>query len=168
VLLLAVAAMPRAVLAGTVYRWTDANGVVHFADVPPPNLDKYTSQQMVDATRAPEQPTPGAAGGDAAEAGAAAAKGPARVVITEHEEVAVGDAVQSFTGKVRNEGGAEAREVRVSVRVVEPTQGDECLREVIDVEPATLPPGATGTFESNFSHPCFHGPTQADVSVRWD
>lgn len=171
-LALATALIGGAAWAATVYRWTDEHGVVHFADVPPPNVETYSRERLPDAPPAPTRPPAPADSGAPAHAAKAPAapvpKGPARVVIAAHEEVGVGDAVQSFTGKVRNEGGTDARNVSISVRVVEPSQGDECLREVIEVEPATLPPGATGTFEAEFDSPCFRWPTQADLRVRLD
>jgi hypothetical protein len=50
--------------AGEVYRWTDAQGVLHIADVPPPNGHKVETQNL---------PTPAAhhrRGGHAAAPGA--------------------------------------------------------------------------------------------------
>src|SRR6188768_3762178 len=34
--------------AGEVYRWTDAQGVLHIADVPPPNGHKVQTQNLPD------------------------------------------------------------------------------------------------------------------------
>jgi glutaredoxin len=43
--LLALPAMTQTTLAGTLYRWTDADGKVHFTDQPPPASAKNTSQK---------------------------------------------------------------------------------------------------------------------------
>lgn len=160
----ALAAAPA--LAQTVYRWTDERGVMHFADSPPPQLKNFQTQDM---PRSAPTPVPEAAA-EAPPAGGEAPKGgmgPARVVLAEHEEVGVGPSVQSFTGTVRNEGGAEALDVAIAVRVVEPTSGDECLVDEIEVDPPTLAPGAKGTFDADFEHPCFKGPTQAELRAIW-
>src|SRR5512143_2700693 len=88
--------------AGEVYRWTDAQGVLHIADVPPPQGHDVQKQNMPepharptdvvaeDAT--PVSGTPGATVGATPPAGtpvagaAASKQGPARVVITERNE----------------------------------------------------------------------------------
>lgn len=173
---LAVGLAAGAVEAGTVYRWTDERGVVHFADVPPPNVQNYTAEPLRIAPPAPPAVAAGAdavAPASAPEAGAkppaaGEATGPARLVIIDREEVALGDAAQSFSGKVKNRGGTEAHDVAVAIRVVEPTQGDECVTDEIEVAPSSLAPGATGTFEADFNSPCFHGPTQTELRVEWD
>ena len=158
--------------AGMVYRWTDANGVVHFADGPPPHASQLRTQNMPDPLPA-DVPPPADAAGAIPAAGAAtpgdgtAPSGPARVVVTDHHEEIAVPGTQSFSGKVKNEGGAEAHDVSVSVVVTEPTQGDECLHQDIDVQPATLAPGAEGTFEAEFDSPCFHGPTSSAVHPEW-
>jgi hypothetical protein len=161
-----VALAGQSALAQTVYKWTDANGVVHFADAPPPQVKDYEKNDM---PRRPAAPPPPEAADTAPATGEAtpAAKGPAQVVLSGHEEIGVGPALQSFTGTVKNEGGAEAVEVAVAVRVVDPNSGDECVNTEIDVEPSTLPPGGKGTFEAEIESPCFRGATQADLHVVW-
>ncbi len=156
-----------AIGAATLYRWTDEKGTVHFADAPPPNVRQFKAETLPDAPPTPVPPPEAGPAGEAKPAGAEAAEGPARVVLTDQQAEAVGAAVQSFSGKVKNEGGAEAHDVSVAIVVAEPTQGDECLRNRIDVAPSDLPPGAEGTFEAQFSNPCFYGPTQADLRVEW-
>ena len=154
--------------AGTVYRWVDENGVVHFGDVPPPG--KRAIEQNLPAppprpAAAPAQ-APGTAAGSATPA--AAASGPARVVIVDRDEVPLGGSQHAVSGKVKNEGGQEARGVAVTIRVVEPTQGEECLTDEIAVSPSTLAAGEEGSFSADFDHPCFLGPTQSELGVEWD
>jgi len=153
-------------LGQTVYRWTDEQGVVHFADSPPPQRKDVQKQDMPRGVpiAAPEAAAdaPPPAGGDAPRAG-----GPAHIVLTKHEETGVAPAVQSFTGTVKNDGGAEATEVSVALRVVEPNSGDECIVAEIEVEPSTLAPGAKGTFDADFESPCFKGPTRAELNAVW-
>jgi hypothetical protein len=152
--------------AATVYRWTDANGTVHFGDAPPPHPGRVETQYLPDVPA----PAPPAAEAPAAEASPAAGKtpaGPAHVALTDRKAEAVGPAAQSFRGTVKNEGGAEARDVTVDITVTEPVQGAECLHDRIDVEPSTLAPGAEGSFEAQFENPCFHGPTDTDLQVEW-
>lgn len=159
--------------AETVYRWTDARGVVHFSDMPPPGTIRSQAQTLPDVpVPIGQQPAEPAAAEPAAPPLAPAGEdkapsGPARVVLTEQQADAVGPAVKSFHGKVTNKGGAEARDVFIALVVREPVQGDECLREEIDVTPSSLAPGAEGTFEAEFETPCFHGETTADLRASW-
>jgi hypothetical protein len=153
--------------AQTVYRWTDERGVVHFADVPPPDVRGYTTESM---PIAPPRPTPAAAvePQDEAPASGSTSTGPAKLVVVEHDERPIGDATVAYSGKVKNEGGAAAEDVMVAIRVIEPTQGDECLDDQIDVHPGTLGPGESGTFEAEYTNPCFKGPTRTELQVEWD
>ena len=172
--------------AGEVYRWTDAQGVLHIADVPPPNGHKVETQNLPDVAprvvaEAPATPpatpaavtpsTPGAATPSTSAAGTPVAgaedKGPARVVITEKNEESLGDSQHGISGKVENKGGATAHDVVITVRVVSPAQGDECVNEEIDVSPSTLEPGEKAEFSADFESPCFRGPTQVDVHPQW-
>jgi hypothetical protein len=162
-----------AVGADTVYRWTDARGVVHFSDVPPQGT-RSQAQTLPDAPAPIAQPPPEPATSEPAAAPAAPAAGEekvpserARVVLTDQQADAVEPAVKSFHGKVKNTGGVEARDVFIALVVTEPVQGDECLREQIDVTPSTLAPGAEGTFEAEFESACFHGETSADLRASW-
>jgi hypothetical protein len=171
-----VVAAAAAAQTGSLYRWTDERGVVHFSDVPPPTGHKYTSEPLSAAPPVAVPPT-AASGPPPADAAttpgasdtpAAKREGPARVVIAKHQENPLGGPRQAFTGTVRNEGGAEAREVAVSIRVVEPNQGQECVDDEIAVDPTTLPPGASGTYDVEIENPCFHGPTQTELTVIWE
>jgi len=164
-----VALAGHAALAQTVYRWTDENGVVHFADSPPPQRKDYQTHEMPRSGPAPPPVEAGEAAAATPAAGEPAepAKGPAQIVVSKHEEVGVGPSVQSFTGTVKNEGGAEASDVAISVRVVDPISGDECINAEIGVEPSTLAPGAKGTYETEFEHPCFKGQTQLELHAVW-
>ena len=169
--LIAVLLVGRTSAQDTVYRWTDENGTVHFADVPPAHVNHFTTEEL------PAVPPPArAAAGEAPPAAADAAatpmaegapSGPARVVLKDKQAVAVGPSVQAFRGKVKNEGGDAARDIFVGIVVTEPVQGAECLRNEIDVEPSTLRPGEEGTFDAEFDNPCFHGPTDANLKVEW-
>lgn len=167
-------------LAGELYKWTDANGVVHFADVPPANARGVRTADLPPASRIGFAPTPPAAADAASGApegtpdagatpGAAdAGNGPARVVLTARDAQIIGEGRMEIRGKVKNEGGATAESVAVSVRVVEPTQGEECLRGEIAVEPARLGPGESGDFVADFNDPCLLGPTNTDLQAVWD
>jgi hypothetical protein len=158
----------------TLYRWTDERGVVHFADVPPPRGYTVTAESLPGTAPARPQAAAKQVAGDQPVAGEPAdadkkqPQRPPRVIITEHEEVDSGEAAQSFTGAVKNEGGSEARGVVIAIRVTEPTQGDECLVGEIEVTPSTLAPGDKGTYAADFNSPCFHGPTTAELNARWD
>ena len=145
----------------TVYRWTDENGTVHFGDTPPPHGAQVKTQTLPNpALAAPEadaKPDEGKSGDE----------DPARIVLTDQQSVALAPSVESFRGKVKNAGGTEASGVSIGIVVTDRTQGDECLRGQIDVEPSTLAPGAEGTFEGQFDNPCFQGPTEAALRAQW-
>lgn len=163
---LAAVAVAASARAAIVYTWTDANGTVHFGDAPPPRGSQVKTEYL------PDVPTPAAPAADdqagrATPAADQTPQGPARVALTEQKAEAVSPRAQSFHGKVKNEGGAAAHDVAIDISVTEPTQGDECLHERMNVEPSTLAPGAEGTFEGQFESPCFEGPTQADLRVEW-
>lgn len=165
VLVLAASLLAAPALAGDVYRWTDAGGVVHFGDVPPPNARGVETQSM--PAPAP-RPAVAADAGDAAVAAPDPAKGPARVVLIRQDEDGPGEGRHGFSGAVKNEGGTPARAVAVAIRVIGAEQGDECLSDEIRVEPSTLTPGQIGRFSANFNNPCFFGATQTAFEVVWD
>lgn len=155
-----------------VYRWTDQRGVVHFSDQPPPRGTKFELRDM------PVPPTPAAVVGAEVPADAGVAEAAAtpkaqpktraaRIEITEHETQPAGSGVQEFDGTVRNIGGSVAEDVVVIIRVTEPVQGAQCLREEVDVDPPTLPPDASGTFSVRLQNPCFLGPTTVDMRPDW-
>lgn len=153
------------VQAGELYRWVDDNGVVHFADTPPAGARGVTVGAMPEAPRIGGQPTPAPA--DATSAAAPSA-GLARIALLSREIEPLGGSRVAIRGEVKNDGGLPARAVVVAVRVVEPTQGDECLTDEIAVEPSTIAPGARGQFTAEFDHPCFLGPTNTDLRAEWD
>lgn len=148
----------------SVFRWTDEKGVVHFADVPPPQGQGVVKQEM---PAVPPAPATAAAVMPAAPGGQVGTAARARVVLTDQRTEALGPDRQSFSGTVKNEGGREARDVVVTVIVHDSVQGAECLNEEIEVEPATLPSGAEGTFEAEFKNPCFFGATDASLRTEW-
>ncbi len=153
--------------SATVYRWTDANGTVHFGDAPPAR-GQVTTEDLPDVpTPIPAPPHAAEDSRNARPAAVATLQGPAHVTLSDQKAEAVSGDVQSFRGKVKNEGGTEARDVTIDVTVTEPTQGDECLHDRIDIEPSTLAPGAEASFEAQFQSPCFHGETQAELRVEW-
>ena len=167
-----VALLATPALGGPVYKWTDARGVVHFGDVPPhaPGVNAETMPPAPPPVARPPQEaeaTPADAAASAPGAAGEHGDGPARVAITDRDDEPVGPSTHAFRGKVKNQGGSEARDVYIAIVVNEPTQGDECLREEIDVEPSTLAPGAVGTYEAEFDNPCFHGPVAADLRPEW-
>jgi hypothetical protein len=171
--LLAALLLSASAAGATVYKWTDARGIVHFSDVPPPTTSGIKAETMPEApppvARPPAPPiAPQEAPKTEEQPGdAAAPTGPAQVVLTDQQAETIRPTVQSFSGKVKNRGGVEARDVFITIRVTEPTQGDECVRDEIDVEPSTLAPGAEGTFSAEFESPCFHGPVTAELGAVW-
>lgn len=65
---LAILTLPQ-LLAAQVYRWTDSNGTVHFADAPPPNGVPYETIEMAaDAYAGNPPPPPTASESEVAEA----------------------------------------------------------------------------------------------------
>lgn len=165
-LVLAALAGASAGWAGEVYRWTDAQGVVHFADVPPPDQPRVETRTMPEPpARAAAAPAPAAA---APAATGQTGKGPAQVVITGTDQESLGGSRHGISGSVENKGGATARDVAITVHVISPAQGDDCLSEEIEVSPSTLGPGDKGAFAADLDHPCFRGPTQVDLQARWE
>jgi hypothetical protein len=163
----AILLAPHGAGAATVYQWTDENGVVHFADGPPPNTKQFKTEELPDVPPPMAVPPAGGGGPETKSGDDDTEKGPARVVLIDHQAVADGPTEQTFRGKVKNEGGAEAHDVAIAIVVSDQAQGDECLHDHIDVAPSTLPPGEEGTFEARFSSPCFHAPTNADLRAEW-
>jgi hypothetical protein len=157
--------------AGEVYRWTDAQGVLHIADVPPPQGHDVQKQAMPEAAHpmvvvADATPASGTAGSTPAAGADADKQGPARVVITERSEDSLGDTKHGVSGTVENKGGDVAHDVAIAVHVTSPAQGDECVDEEIAVA-AALKPGEKAEFSADFDHPCFRGPTQVDLRAQW-
>jgi hypothetical protein len=154
--------------AGEVYRWTDANGVLHISDVPPAG-QRAQKQTLPDAPPlvAPAAGAPPGDGAVPAEGTPAAGQKPAQVVITGQDNESVGGSQHVVCGTVENKGGTPARDVVIVVHVVSPAQGDECLEEEIAVA-SSLAPGEKAEFSEEFDHPCFRGPTQVDLRPQWE
>lgn len=158
--------------AGEIHRWVDENGVVHFADVPPPNVQTTTRNMPNRPTAAATEPASGATPAPSAPGGTpgtpAASKGPAQVVIATQDSESLGGSRHAISGTVENRGGEAARDVVVHVQVISPAQGDDCLSDEIDVSPSTLKPGEKGEFDTELDHPCFRGETQVSLRVQWE
>jgi hypothetical protein len=154
-----------------VYRWTDAQGGVHFTQSPPPPDTQFEVRNMPGSPSTPAPPAnETAAEPEATPAGTPATKheGTARVELGKQSTQEVGPSTRLFEGTVQNVGGTEARNVVVRVTVTETQQGDECLQAEIDISPSSLPPGASGTFEAKFDNPCFFGNVSIRMEPDWD
>lgn len=159
--------------AQRVYTWKDERGVIHFADAPPKDGEFGVKDLPVPPAPPPPTPEAGTPAGTAPEVtpatpAATPADAEARVVIEEQSSRSAGDAAQRYFGRVKNVGGTEAKNVRVTIAVRETVQGADCLQDEIAVSPADLPPGETGTFTADFENPCFNGPTDAKLRPEWD
>jgi hypothetical protein len=159
--------------AQTVYKWTDEQGVVHFADLPPAHTKDVEERYL--PARPAEEP-PAAAPGDepsTAEVGEAApkapaAEGPARVVVETRQTPRTGPSAMHIIGKVKNVGGTDAKGVAVTITAVDTTQGTPCLREEAGVAPSTLRPGESGNFDTDIDSPCLYGEPNVDVTPLWE
>jgi hypothetical protein len=151
--------------AQTVYKWTDDDGVVHFADNPPPRGMQYEKRDVPPPPTAAE-----ASAGEAGPAGAPAEKfeGPARVILISNDSFPSGDNSRHVIGVVKNVGGDSAANVRVTVRITD-SQGNECDSEDISVAPSALDPGASGNFDTTIDSPCFaDGGGNVDAAPKWE
>lgn len=158
----------------TVYRWTDEKGVVHFSDSSPPKGTKYERHRLPAAPAVAvtgRAPTPEAKGNDVSAQGeaesAAAASGPARVILKDEHVEQAGPSAREFSGTVKNVGGAEAGDVYIAITVTNLDQGDECVQDEIAVVPSTLAPDATGVFAATLDTPCFFGNAGVDLVPEW-
>lgn len=160
---LALACWSRIAGAQTFYKWTDDNGTVHFSDVPPVNTKNVEERSLPPAAGAPPD------GGEKAESSeakaAGASEGPARVVLVSQHVPRTGPSAVHVSGKVKNVGGADARSVLVTVKVVDSTAGTPCLQEDVDVTPATLHPGESGDFDAEIDNPCLSGGTPVELTT---
>ena len=153
--------------AQTIYRWKDPSGRLHFSDAPPTGDIPFETEHMpapppVDTPTVAETPQAPHAGQPQG------ATGPASVVITDRQSTPGGGSVMEYSGKVKNKGGEAARDVSVLIHVVEPNSGAECVHESVDVSPAALGPGETGTYRAQFTSPCFLGPTNVEITPDWN
>lgn len=158
----------------TFYRWTDERGIVHITDNPPQGV-KYDTEQLKPPPPATDQKPAVATDGSAAETtdkdtatGEEKEASPARVIIEEQTNRSAGGSTKTFAGKTTNTGGTEARNVAIEITVTETVQGASCLRQRISVSPSALPPGESGSFSARLDNPCFHGPTDVQLTPRWD
>lgn len=145
--------------AQTVYKWTDEQGTVHFADSPPANVKNIEERSLPPPPAAPKAEQ--AAGIKTPEA----TEGAARVVIVSKNAPRTGPSAVHVSGEVKNVGGAEARSVSVTVTAVDITAGTPCLHEDVSVTPSTLAPGQSGNFDATIDDPCLAGGTPIDIAT---
>jgi hypothetical protein len=165
----ALAACCSMAAAQTFYKWTDDQGIVHFADMPPPKGGHVEERQLP----APQPAEAPAAAEAASAAGAAAptpvlAEGPARVILISRQAPRTGPSSMRIFGEVKNVGGKDAQRVAVTVSSVDATAGTPCLSEEAAVAPSTLRPGESGKFDVDLDNPCLFGEPQVDVAPLWD
>lgn len=156
--------------AETYYKWTDDQGVVHFADMPP-------AQGAAEERHLPGAPAVRSRAADATPAAAAAETpalvpgaeaGPARVIVVSRQLPRTGPTSMHMLGEVKNVGGAEARRVAVTITAVDITAGTPCLDEEAAVTPSNLRPGESGNFDVDVDSPCLAGRANVDVTPVWD
>jgi len=147
--------------AQTVYKWTDEQGTVHFADSPPTGT-KNVEERSLPPPRPPapvdEQATPG-------ESKPSEAEGPARIVLVSKHAPRTGPTAVHVSGEVKNVGGSDARDVSVTVTAVDATAGTPCLHQDLSVTPSTLGPGETGNFDAEIEDPCLAGGTPLNIAT---
>jgi hypothetical protein len=156
--------------AQTFYKWTDQQGIVHFSDAPPPDT-KGVEERRLPAPLAAEPARPesdAAASAPGAANASAGLTGPARIIIVSQSTPRTGPSAMHISGQVRNVGGADARSVAVTISVTDDTQGNPCLSEEAPVEPPTLHPGETGSFDIDVDNPCLYGQPGLDVAPVWE
>ena len=173
-LILTICATPLFVgstLGQTYYKWTDANGIVHFSDQQPaPGKNKIEERDLIPPPQAPSEPAIGGAVDRvpaASETPGGSASGPARIVMVEHDAPHTSPSTVHVSGKVKNVGGEAADGVAVSISAIDVNQGNPCLQAEADVSPSSLGPGETGSFDSNIDSPCLLGGSQVDISPTW-
>jgi len=156
--------------AQTFYKWTDERGVVHFSDSPPSNVKEVEERNLPTRSDIVTSPAPPAdARGAVAETtpGAAQQAEPAKVVIVSRLTPRTGPSALHVSGEVKNIGGAEARDVAVTISVADATQGTPCLEEEADVVPSTLRGGESGNFDIDLDSPCLYGNPSLDIAPGW-
>jgi len=155
------------VAAQTFYKWTDDQGIVHFADMPPPKSGHVEERQL---SRPPaEAPAAEAAPATGAEAPTPiAAASPARVIVVSRQAPRTGPSSLHIRGQVKNVGGKDAQGVAVTINSVDSTAGTPCLSEEAAVAPSTLHPGESGSFDVDLDNPCLSGDPQVDIAAVWD
>jgi hypothetical protein len=157
--------------AQTYYKWTDDQGIVHFADIPPPKGENVEERHLAPPptvqAQEPQASAEAAAGTDA-EGQGAPGKGPARVILISRELPRTGPTSLHIIGEVKNVGGADAQRVSVTISSVDSTAGTPCLSEEASVTPPTLGPGERGRFDVDVDSPCLAGQPQVDLAPIWD
>jgi hypothetical protein len=162
--------------AQTFYKWTDERGVVHLSDEPPLNARGVEQR----ALPPPPPAEPPAAETDEAKAAPAETPAettstntaerdaqPARVVTVSRQVTRNGPHAAHIVGEVKNVGGQNADAVEITLRAVDASQGTLCLNEQAAVNPSTLPPGDSGTFDADIESPCLAGDTPVDIIPVW-
>ena len=154
---------PAIVNAQTVYKWTDEQGTVHFADSPPANTKNVEERNLPPPPPAVapvnDEPTQ-------AEGKSAAAEGPARIVLMSKHAPRTGPSAVHVSGEVKNVGGTDAHDVSIAVTAVDSTSGTPCLHQDVTVTPSTLGPGETGNFDAEIDDPCLAGGTPVDIATN--
>lgn len=159
------------VAAQTYYKWTDDQGIVHFADMPPPKGERVEERHLAaPPTVKAHEPNPSAEAAAATPAAQAPIpeKGPARVIVVSRKLPRTGPSSMHILGEVKNVGGADAQRVAVTISSVDSTAGTPCLSEEAAVTPSTLHPGESGKFDVDVDSPCLSGRPQVDVAPVWD
>ena len=167
--------------AGEVYRWTDAQGVLHIADVPPPKGHDVQTQTLARAARAPRlrggrhsrcRHTGRHGRSDARRRPPAAGAEPARGAGAgrhhrEERGARWADRGTASAARWRTRAAHRAR------------RRDRCARDVAGAgrrvsgrgdrsQSSTLKPGEKAEFSADFDNPCFRGPTQVDLRAQWE
>jgi len=159
--------------AQTVYKWTDQDGVVHFSDSPPPQMDGVELKTLPAGGAKPGRDA-GAEQAAAPEATPnAKAEGPARVTVVSHESPRTGPSAMHILGEVKNVGGADAQRVIVTISAIDRSKETPCLRQEAEVSPSTLHPGESGSFELDVDSPCLYadqlyGDPGIEIAPDWD
>jgi len=151
--------------AQTIYKWTDEQGVIHFADTPPTEGERVEERHLTvpPPARVSSQPSSETRPENKNEPA-----GPARVIVASSKTPRLGPSVLHVGGEVRNVGNTDAQRVAITVSAVDSQQGNPCLSEEILVKPGTLRPGDTGTFDADIDSPCLIGQSQVDIAPVWD
>ena len=161
--------------AQTVYKWTDEDGVVHFSDSPPPQMEGVELKTLPagGAKAQRDAGTEPAAAPVPDQTPKAKGEGPARVTVVSQESPRTGPSALHILGEVKNVGGADAQRVIVTISAIDRSQGTPCLRQEAEVAPSTLHPGESGNFEIDLDSPCLYadqlyGDPSIDIAPDWD
>jgi len=151
----------------SIYKWIDADGVVHFGDAPPSGTRGASPVELPAEGR--DRPPVKQHRKRAAEKKKSSSHGKkaARVRIREKSVMQIGPAAREISGKVKNSGGRPAEDVIVVVSVIDVDQNGPCMQEEIAVTPSTLGPGESGAFSSEIEHPCLYGNTEIKFRAEW-